>query len=57
MRLDKSHKIFFELLKAGLWGGLRPVQEFKSSRLCGLGKSVQTGTGTVPPGDCTQLKA
>ena len=33
MRLDKSHKIFFELLKAGLWGGLRPVQEFKSLKV------------------------
>ena len=29
-KLDNSHKIFFELLKPGLWGGQRPVQEFKS---------------------------
>ena len=30
MNLDYNQKFFFELLKAGLWGGQRPVQEFKS---------------------------
>lgn len=33
MSLDNSHKIFFELLKAGLWGGQRTVQEFKSLKV------------------------
>lgn len=27
---DKNQQVFFELLKAGLWGGQRPIQEFKS---------------------------
>jgi len=29
-KLDNNHKICFELLKAGLWEGQMPVQEFKS---------------------------
>ena len=31
MILDKNQQAFFELLKAGLWGGQGPAQEFKSS--------------------------
>jgi len=37
---DLDIQVFFELLRAGLWGGQRPVQEFKSSRLWGRGVSV-----------------
>lgn len=33
MRLDKNQQAFFELLKAGLWGDQRSVQEFKSLRV------------------------
>ena len=33
VNLDYNQKIFFELLKAGLWGGQRPVQEFKSLKV------------------------
>ena len=28
--MDNNQKVFFELLRAGLWGDQRPVQEFKS---------------------------
>lgn len=33
VNLDYNQKIFFELLKAGLWSGQRPVQEFKSLKV------------------------
>lgn len=33
MRLDKNQQAFFELLKAGLWGDQRSVQEFKSLKV------------------------
>ena len=34
MRLDNNDlRAFLALLQAGLWGGQRPVQEFKSSRV------------------------
>ena len=33
VNLDYNRKTFFELLKAGLWGGQRPVQEFKSLKV------------------------
>ena len=33
VNLYYNRKTFFELLKAGLWGGQRPVQEFKSLKV------------------------
>ena len=33
MRLDNNQRVFFDLLRAGLWGNQGTVQEFKSSRV------------------------
>lgn len=33
MRLDNNQRVFFNLLRAGLWGDQGAVQEFKSSRI------------------------
>lgn len=33
MRLDNNQRVFFDLLRAGLWGDQGAVQEFKSSRV------------------------
>lgn len=33
MRLDNNQRVFFDMLRAGLWGDQGAVQEFKSSRV------------------------
>lgn len=33
MRLDNNQRVFFDLLRAGLWGNQGTVQEFKSSKV------------------------